>query len=153
MKRAAMLNKVSVLGVSLVLIAAGGVGLYYYTSGPTTTTVVTTTAASGSNGIRLVTNQGSGGSVTIQYNGSNYQVAAKGSNAPNFACPVGTDPNLCTVLKATCGNGVGAAQEPWKTCANCAFDAGCTGQQSCDPYTHQCSVLVGACQVAVYGGQ
>jgi hypothetical protein len=148
-KRTAALNRVSAIGLTLVLVAAGGIGVYYYTAPPGNPGQG---PAGSSNGIKVLTNQGPNGFITVQFNGSTYQVAAKGSNAPSFACPVGTDPSLCTLLKATCGNGVGSAQEPWKNCANCAFDSGCTGQQSCDPYTHQCSVLVGACQVAVYGG-
>jgi hypothetical protein len=150
MKRTAALDRVSVLGLTLVLVAAGGVGLYYYTSAPNISNGATTSL---SDGIKVLTNQGPGGYMTVQYNGSSYQVAVKGPNAPTFGCPVGTDPSLCTLLRATCGNGFGSAQEPWKNCANCAFDSGCNGQQSCDPYTHQCSVLVGACQVAVFGGQ
>jgi hypothetical protein len=149
MRRAAVLNRFSLFGLSLLLIAAGGAGLYYYTSSPNNPGGAATSA---SGGIRVLTNQGDSGHIKVQYNGSTYEVAAKGPNAPLFSCPVGTDPSLCTLLRATCGNGVGSAQEPWKNCANCAFDSGCTGQQSCDPYTHQCSVLVGACMVAVYGG-
>lgn len=148
--RSAILNKISILGLSLILVAAGGVGLYYYTSIPGG---LVTNTTHGSGGISLITNQGPGGANAVQYNGTTYQISPKGPNSPSFACPVGTDPKLCAVLRVSCGNGVGSAQEPWKNCANCAFDAGCTGQQSCDPYTHQCSVLVGACQVAVYGGQ
>jgi len=148
MKRTAALSRVSAIGLTLVLVAAGGVGLFYYTSPPNNTGHATTSL---SGGISVVTDQGSG-NLTVQYNGLTYQVAPKGANSPKFSCPVGTDPTLCTLLLATCGNGAGSAQEPWKNCANCAFDTGCTGQQSCDPYTHQCSVLVGACQVAVYGG-
>ncbi|MDA4119969.1 MAG: hypothetical protein OK436_05225 [Thaumarchaeota archaeon] len=149
MKRTAALTRVSVLGLTLVIIAAGGVGLYYYTAAPSNTNVATTSLFGG---IKVLTNQGPNGLITVQFNGSTYQAAAKGDNAPSFSCPVGTDPSLCTLLRATCGNGVGTAQEPWKNCANCAFDSGCTGQQSCDPYTHHCSVLIGACQVAVFGG-
>ena len=149
MRRTAFLNKVSLFGLSLLLIAAGGAGVYFYTSSPNGPGGFT---ANASNGIRVLTNRGSDAYITVQFNGSTYQVAAKGPNAPTFSCPVGTDPSLCTLLRATCGNGVGSAQEPWKNCANCAFDSGCTGQQSCDPYTRQCSVLVGACMVAVYGG-
>ena len=151
MQRTAALNRISIIGVTLILVAAGGLGVYYYTSAPGTANATPPAAAIGS--IRLLSNQASNGFLTVQFNGSNYQVVSKAPNAPSFSCPVGTDPSLCSVLQATCGNGVGSSQEPWKNCANCAFDAGCTGQESCDPYTHQCSVLVGACQVAVYGGQ
>ncbi len=150
MRRTAALNRVSALGLTLVLVAAGGVGVYYYTAPPNNSGPATTSVSSG---IRVITNQGSSGFITVQFNGSPFQVAPKGANSPKFSCPVGTDPSLCILLQATCGNGATSAQEPWKNCANCAFDSGCTGQQSCDPYTHQCSVLVGACQVAVYGGQ
>ncbi len=148
--RTAALNRISALGLTLVLVAAGGVGIYYYTAPPNNNSAATT---SPSGGIKILPNQGPSGYITVQFNGSSYQVAPKGANAPRFSCPVGTDPSLCTLLLATCGDGQNAAQEPWKNCANCAFDSGCTGQQSCDPYTHRCSVLVGACQVAVYGGQ
>ncbi len=148
-ERTATLTKVSVLGLTVALVAAGGLGLYYFTSSPKTPNATT---GGGVDGIKVLTNQGSTGRITVEYNGSSYQVAPKGPNAPSFACPLGTDPTLCGLLQETCGNGVGPSQEPWKNCYNCAFDAGCTGQQSCDPYTHQCSVLVGACQVAVYGG-
>ncbi len=149
MKRMAALKRVSILGLALVVIAAGAGVLYYYTSPPATPRGE---AANAPDSVKVLTNQGSSGLETVQYNGTTYQVAAKGPNAPTFACPVGTDPALCTLLQETCGNGVGPSQEPWKNCYNCAFDAGCSGQQSCDPYTHQCSVMVGACQVAVYGG-
>jgi uncharacterized protein (UPF0333 family) len=152
LQRAAAVNRVSVIGLTLIVVAAGGMGVYFYTSAANPGgSISTTTVPNGQ--IRVISNQASNGYLTVAFNGTNYQVAAKGSNAPSFACPVGSDPSLCAVLAATCGNGVGSSQEPWKNCANCAFDAGCTGQQSCDPYTHQCSVLVGACQVAVYGGQ
>jgi hypothetical protein len=150
--RTAAITRVSIIGISLILVAAGGLGVYFYTSAPTPVGSVATTSASNGQ-IRVLTNQANNGYLTVDFNGTSYQVAAKGSNAPSFSCPVGSDPSLCTLLQATCGNGIGQSQEPWKNCANCAFDAGCTGQQSCDPYTHQCSVLVGACQVAVYGGQ
>jgi hypothetical protein len=150
LRRAAAIKRVSVLALIIVIVAAGGLGLYYFTSPPNAANGGGTTT--GSNGIKVLTNQGSAGTIVVQYNGSSYQAAAKGPNSPAFACPVGTDPSLCNLLKATCGNGVGPAQEPWKNCLNCAFDAGCAGQQSCDPYTHQCSVLAGACQVAVFGG-
>ncbi len=150
MKRMAALKRASILGLTLAVVASGATGLYYFTSPPGTPGAPT---AGGSNGVKLITNQGSSGFMTVQFNGSTYQAAVKGPNAPTFACPVGTDPALCTLLQETCGNGVGPSQEPWKNCTNCPFDAGCTGQESCDPYTHQCSVLVGACQVAVYGGE
>ncbi len=143
------LTRISVIGLTLVLVSAGGMGIYYYTSPPK---VANVTAGSASNGVGVITDQGSNGFITVQFNGSTYQAAARGPNSPAFSCPVGTDPGVCTLLQATCGNGVGPSQEPWKNCMNCAFDAGCTGQQSCDPYTHQCSVFVGACQVAVFGG-
>ncbi len=149
MKRMAALKRVSILGLTLVVIAAGAGVLYYFTSPPATPRGE---AANAPDSVKVLTNQGSSGLETVQYNGTTYQVAAKGPNAPTFACPVGTDPALCTLLQETCGNGVGPSQEPWKNCYNCAFDAGCSGQQSCDPYTRQCSVMVGACQVAVYGG-
>jgi hypothetical protein len=137
------------LGLALAVVAAGAIGLYFYTSAPGPGGSNATTSTS--YGINEVSNQGAG-YITVQFNGSNYQAVAKGPNSPSFSCPAGTDPSVCTLLEQTCGNGVGSDQEPWKNCLNCAFDAGCTGQQSCDPYTHKCSVLVGACQVAVYGG-
>jgi len=101
---------------------------------------------------RLVTNQvSSGGQITVEYNGTSYLVQAKGPNSPTFACPPGTDPSLCTILQETCGNGVGSGQEPWKTCYNCIFDAGCSGDNSCDPYTHECSSPASACMVVAGG--
>ena len=150
MNRTAAVKRISILALVLVLVAAGGMGLYFYTSAPKAASV----AASGtSNGIKMVSNQGQGGDMTVQFNGTSYQVAAKAANAPSFSCPVGADPGLCTLLQATCGNGVGPDQEPWKNCMNCSFDAGCSGQQTCDPYTLQCSIRVSACQVAAFGGQ
>ena len=136
--------KISVLGAILALVAAGGLAVFYYTLPPS----ASASAAAGPGG-----NQGSGVSlIAVHYNGTSYQVPAKGPNSPNFGCPAGTAPSLCALLQQTCGNGVGPGQEPWKTCNNCIFDAGCTGNTSCDPYTHHCSTPATACMVAVYGG-
>jgi hypothetical protein len=154
-KRAAALLRVTALGLLLGLIAGGGLAVYYFTLPPKAPGNLN--AASGGQlsppgTTGLVTSQGSGGQlITVVYNGVTYQIPQKGPNAPSFACPVGTDPALCSLLQQTCGNGVSASQEPWKTCTNCIFDAGCTGDMSCDPYTHQCSTPATACMVAVYG--
>ena len=140
------------LGIAVVVIAAGALGLYYYTlpssttgtvGGSTTTTVIESQSSTlGADGRYY---------ITIQFNGSNYLSAVKLDNAPSFSCPTGTAPALCALLNQSCGNGISGSAEPWKNCYNCAFDDGCTGQDTCDPYTHQCAALVGACQVAVYG--
>jgi hypothetical protein len=144
------------LGVALGLIAGGGLAVYYFTLPPNASGGSNATEGGQLNSpgtISLVTNQGLGGRLmAVVYNGTTYQVPEKGPNSPTFACPVGTDPALCNLLQQTCGNGVGASREPWKTCSNCVFDAGCTGVLSCDPYTHQCSSPATACMVAVYGG-
>ena len=101
---------------------------------------------------QVVTNQVSSGQyIAVMYNGTSYHIPAKGQNAPSFACPAGTDPSLCALLQETCGNGVGPGQEPWKTCYNCVFDAGCSGDNSCDPYTHECSSPASACMVIAGG--
>jgi hypothetical protein len=147
-KRTAALLRITALGLTLVLIAAGGLAVYFYTTPPNFSANVNAATQVGQ-----LTSQASGGSfITVVFNGTSYQVPAKGPNSPSFGCPVGTDPSLCNLLHQTCGNGVGAAQEPWKTCENCVFDAGCSGDMSCDPYTHQCSTPATACMVAVYGG-
>jgi hypothetical protein len=143
MKRAAAVVKVTILSLVLGLIVIGGLTIYYYTLPPSRT--------AGSNGASMSesTQLGSSGQyLTIEYNGTSYNVPAKGPNSPTFACPPGTAPGLCTLLQETCGNGVGAGQEPWKSCYNCVFDAGCTGDNSCDPYTHECSAPATACMVA-----
>ena len=148
MKRSAALVRVTVLAVALGSIALGGLAVYFYTLPPASASAGGTTAASG----QVVTNQDSSGQhITVEYNGTSYQVPAKGSNSPTFACPPGTDPSLCTLLQETCGNGVGSAQEPWKTCYNCVFDAGCSGDNSCDPFTHECSSPASACMVIAGG--
>lgn len=144
MKRGAAPVKVAILVAAMASISLGGLALYYYTLPPAS-------ASSGGNG-QVVTNQvSSGHHITVEYNGTSYSVPAKGQNSPNFACPQGTDPTLCTLLQETCGNGVGSSQEPWKTCYNCVFDAGCTGDNSCDPYTHACGSPASACMVIAGG--
>jgi len=147
--RTAAVKRLTILALVLVLAAAGGMGLYFYTSPPKAPGVATPAS---SNGVQVVASQGQSGFMTVKFNGTTYQVASKAANAPSFSCPVGADPSLCTLLQATCGNGVGPDQEPWKNCMNCSFDAGCSGQQTCDPYTLQCSIRVSACQVAAFGG-
>src|SRR5690242_531731 len=118
MRRAAAMKRISVLAIVLVLVATSAIGLYYFTSPPLP--AKGGEASSGSSGsVRLLASAGSSGYITVQYNGSNYQVAAKGPHSPSFACPPGTDPKLCEVLQATCGNGTGPSQEPWKNCYNC----------------------------------
>jgi hypothetical protein len=154
-KRTAALLRVTALVIALLLIAGGGLAVYYFTLPPSSGSPNTPNGGRlGSPGtISVVPSQGSGGQfLTVNFNGTTYQVPAKGPNAPSFGCPTGTDPSLCNLLKQTCGNGVGGSQEPWKTCSNCIFDAGCTGDLSCDPYTHRCSTPATACMVAVYGG-
>lgn len=146
MKRAALLLKASVLAVVLVVLAVGGLVVYYYTLPLASGTTNTVTSS------RLVSNQVPGQQyISVNYNGTSYQVPAKGPNSPTFPCQPGTDPSLCTILQETCGNGVGPIQEPWKTCYNCAFDAGCSGDNSCDPYTHECSSPASACQIIAGG--
>jgi len=154
MKRTAALLKVTALGLVLGLVMVGGLAVYYFTLPPSSLGDANAANAPNASGTsKLVTNQVSGGHyITVEYNGSSYAVPAKGPNSPTFACPTGTDPVLCTILQETCGNGVGAGQEPWKSCYNCIFDAGCSGDNSCDPYTHQCSSPATACMVAVYNG-
>jgi len=148
LKRSAALVRVTVLAVALASIALGGLAIYFYTLPPASASADGAPAASG----QVVTNQVSSGHyITVEYNGTSYSVPAKGLNAPNFACPQGTDPSLCTLLNETCGNGVGAGQEPWKTCYNCVFDAGCSGDNSCDPYTHECASPASACMVIAGG--
>jgi hypothetical protein len=83
LRRAAAIKRVSVLALIIVLVAAGGLGLYYFTSPPNAANGGGTTA--GSNGIKVLTNQGSAGTIVVQYNGSSYQAAAKGPNSPAFA--------------------------------------------------------------------
>jgi len=128
-------------------IVLGSSAVYFYTLPPASASA---DGASASN--RVVTNQVSSQHyVTVQYNGTSYNVPAKGANSPTFACPAGTDPTLCSLLQQTCGNGVGPGQEPWKTCTNCVFDAGCSGDNSCDPFTHECSSPASACMVIAGG--
>lgn len=150
MKRTAAILKASVVALVIVLVIVGGLAVYFYTLPPSSKAGATSSSADGQ--AKLVTNQVLGEDrITVVYNGTSYSVPAKGPNAPSFACPTGTSPSLCTLLQETCGNGVGAAQEPWKTCYNCVFDAGCSGDNSCDPYTHQCSSPASACQVIAGG--
>ncbi len=153
MKRTAALLKVTALGLVLGLVAAGALAVYCYTLPPSGSGSAGA-ALTSSGSVKLLTNQVPGTQyITVEYNGTSYQVPAKGPNSPSFPCPVGTAPALCTLLQETCGNGVGAAQEPWKTCYNCVFDAGCSGDNSCDPYTHACSSPATACMVVEgYGG-
>lgn len=143
LKRGAAPVKIAILAAALGSIALGGLALYFYTLPPAS-------ANAGSIG-QVVTNQVSGHYITVEYNGSSYSIPAKGHNSPNFACPQGTDPTLCSLLQETCGNGVGSSQEPWKTCYNCVFDAGCAGDNSCDPYTHACASPASACMVIAGG--
>jgi hypothetical protein len=151
MKRTAAILKASVVVLLAVLIIAGGLAVYFYTLPPNAK--AGGAAASSANGQgKLVANQVLGENrITVVYNGTSYSVPAKGPNSPSFSCPTGTSPSLCTLLQETCGNGVGSAQEPWKTCYNCVFDAGCSGDNSCDPYTHQCSSPASACQIIAGG--
>jgi hypothetical protein len=148
LKRSAALIRATILAVVLGSIVFGGVAIYYYTLPPASGDAASGSTASS----QVVTNQVSSGQyITVDYNGTSYHTPAKGANSPSFACPTGTDPSLCTLLQETCGNGVGPGQEPWKTCYNCVFDAGCSGDNSCDPYTHECSSPASACMVIAGG--
>jgi len=150
MKRTAAILKASAIALLAVLIIVGGLAVYFYTLPPSPKAGATDT--SGASGAKLIANQVLGENrITVVYNGTSYSVPAKGTNSPSFSCPTGTNPSLCTLLQETCGNGVGSAQEPWKTCYNCVFDAGCSGDNSCDPYTHECSSPASACQVIAGG--
>jgi hypothetical protein len=150
MKRTAAILKASAIALLAVLIIVGGLAVYFYTLPPSPKAGAT--ATSGASGGKLIANQVLGENrITVVYNGTSYSVPAKGANSPSFSCPTGTSPPLCTLLQETCGNGVGSAQEPWKTCYNCVFDAGCSGDNSCDPYTHECSSPASACQVIAGG--
>lgn len=147
MKRSAALMRWTILVALTAAIVLGSSAVYFYTLPPASASA---DGASASN--RVVTNQVSSQHyVTVQYNGTSYNVPAKGANSPTFACPAGTDPTLCSLLQQTCGNGVGPGQEPWKTCTNCVFDAGCSGDNSCDPFTHECSSPASACMVIAGG--
>ena len=147
MKRSAVLVRATILAVALGSIALGGLAVYFYTLPPASAEGSPSTSTN-----LPATNQVSSVHyITVEYNGTTYQVPAKGPNSPSFACPPGTDPALCTLLQQTCGNGYGSGQEPWKTCYNCVFDAGCSGDNSCDPYTHECSSPASACMVIAGG--
>ncbi len=149
MKRSAALVRVTILAAALAAIALGSLAVYYYTLPPASASADGGSSPASS---QVVTNQVSSGQyITVEYNGTSYHVPAKGPNSPSFACPAGTDPSLCAILQETCGNGIGASQEPWKTCYNCVFDAGCAGDNSCDPYTHECSSPASACMVIAGG--
>lgn len=139
--------KASVLALVLASMVFGGLAVYFYAAPP----AADAQNVPGATSSALVTNQPSGQVITVQFNGTSYSVPAKRPNAPSFGCPAGTDPSVCTLLRETCGNGVGSSQEPWKTCFNCPFDAGCSGDNSCDPYTHQCSSPASACMVIAGG--
>ena len=147
MKRSAALVRITILAAVLVSITFGGLAVYFYTLPPASADGGSTATSS-----HLVMNQvPSRQYITVEYNGTSYNIPARGPNAPSFACPPGTDPSVCTLLQETCGNGVGSSQEPWKTCYNCVFDAGCSGDNSCDPYTRQCSSPASACMVIAGG--
>jgi len=149
LKRSAALVRITILAAVLGSIAFGGLAVYFYTLPAASANAGAGSTAASS---QLVTNQVSSGQyITVEYNGTSYHIPAKGQNAPSFACPAGTDPSLCALLQETCGNGVGSGQEPWKTCYNCIFDAGCSGDNSCDPYNHQCSSPASACMVIAGG--
>jgi hypothetical protein len=149
LKRSAALVKLTILVAVTGAIALGSLAVYFYTLPPVSASAGSASASSPG---QVVTNEGSSTHyTTVEYNGSSYTVPAKGANSPSFACPAGTDPTLCTLLQETCGNGVGPGQEPWKNCYNCVFDAGCSGDNSCDPYTHECSSPASACMVIAGG--
>jgi hypothetical protein len=150
MKRTAVILKASAVALVIVLIIIGGLAVYFYTLPPNLKTGSTSSSPAGQG--KVVANQVLGENrITVVYNGTSYSVPAKGPNSPSFSCPTGTSPSLCTLLQETCGNGVGPTQEPWKTCYNCVFDAGCSGDNSCDPYTHECSSPASACQIIAGG--
>jgi hypothetical protein len=147
LKRSAALVRVTILAAVTAAVVLGSLAVYYYTLPPASASAGGSSASN-----QIVTNQvPSGRYITVVYNGTSYSVPAKGENSPSFACPAGTDPSLCTLLQETCGNGVGPTQEPWKTCYNCVFDAGCSGDNSCDPFTHECSSPASACMVIAGG--
>ena len=144
MQRSAALVRLTILVAVIGAIALGSLAVYFYTVPPV--------SASADDASTSASSQvPSGQYIAVEFNGTRYQVPAKGPNSPSFACPQGTDPTLCTLLQETCGNGVGPGQEPWKNCYNCVFDAGCSGDNSCDPYTHQCSSPASACMVIAGG--
>lgn len=64
-------------------------------------------------------------------------------NAPKYKCPGWMDPNACTILSNSCGNGVCDAQE---LCNTCQFDCGCGGAQVCNAQTGKCHSPAGVCQ-------
>ena len=150
MTRSGVVVKTAAIIVTFALILGAAGGLYYYTLPPGASNASGGKGAS--NGItvkQLDFGQAGRQNLTSTFNGTSYTFPAKYANAPSPGCPTGTDPNLCTILTQSCGNG---GVEPWENCYNCSFDAGCTGINTCDPYTHACAAAVSACQVAVYGG-
>lgn len=148
MNRRAVLVRGSVIALVLSSLIFGSLAIYFYTLPPSSGNSAAPPAGGGQ--VAVSASQ-SNGLIALVYNGTTYHVPARGPNAPVFSCPAGTSPSLCALLQETCGNGIGSAQEPWKTCYNCVFDAGCTGDNSCDPYTHQCSSPASACQVIAGG--
>ncbi|MDG6915341.1 MAG: hypothetical protein JRM90_05165 [Nitrososphaerota archaeon] len=150
MNRRGVILRASVLALVLASLVFGSLAIYYYTLPPTSGGAGVSPPGTGQVAVSASASP-SQGLITVVYNGTTYHVPAKGPNAPNFSCPAGTAPSLCTILQETCGNGVGSAQEPWKTCYNCIFDAGCTGDNACDPYTHQCGSPASACQIIAGG--
>ena len=122
------------------MVAAGALGLYYYTLPPTTGgTLVGSTSTTQTIAQSPTVGLNGGEYITVQFNGSSYQLYLKMPSAPAFSCPAGTAPAVCTLLDESCGNGISGPSEPWKNCFNCGFDDGCTGQQVCDLYSHQCT--------------
>lgn len=139
-KRRAALTWISVLGLFLVVVGAGALGLYYYTLPPATSgTPVSSTSTTQTVAQSTTVGQGGREYITVQFNGSSYQLYLKMPNSPTYSCPLGTAPAVCTLLSESCGNGISGPSEPWKNCYNCAYDDGCAAQQTCDLYTHQCT--------------
>lgn len=65
---------------------------------------------------------------------------------PEYDCAIGTPPSECAQLKITCGNGV---VDPYETCNNCAFDAGCAAGTVCfranGSHIYTCNYPAGRC--------
>ncbi|MCL4436841.1 MAG: hypothetical protein M1503_12505 [Thaumarchaeota archaeon] len=67
-------------------------------------------------------------------------------NAPKYVCAESLPQAECAQLKLTCGNGI---IDPYETCNNCAFDAGCAAGLICGrangTQDYTCKYPVGLC--------
>ncbi len=155
MKRSGAVPRFTLIFLAVLLVGAGGVGLYYYTTptgGSNYQSAQPATRVSSSGGGAGNASTTTGALDTSKYLGylpPGYVAAPRYANSIVFPCPAGMSPSACKIFQSTCGNGV---CDPNERCDTCPIDCGVTGQLVCDPYTGRAGAPTSVCQAILDKG-